>query len=241
MAVTKIAGIEGGQDENGVISLIQPWHVDTVDEAFTVGDPFLGGVPRKDMRFGIWDNDMVQNGYQVGIKYEGLAAEDPTEESTTYSWTSNRTKVSIDTYPKLDLLKKNFGAFVDDEGHVKFPVNVPEGATVGGAGGFALGSTNVEGGNNIMFGQEAWPLFGSIFTRTYARLKYSNQLLKLVGKIFEDPPGPFNLAIPDRDWLFVEPHIQAKGNAVTVTERYELGPPGGWPPHITLLYQSSIT
>jgi len=239
MAVLKIAGIEGGQDENGVITLIQPFHVDTLQEAFTVGDPFLEGIPRKDMRFGIWDQEMVKNGYQVGIKYEGLT-EDPDEDSTTYTWSSNRTRVSIDTFPKIDLLKANFGAFIDAEGHVKFPVNVPGGGGAG-AGGFARGAENIQGGNNIMFGQESWPLFGSIFTRTFARLNYSNQLLKLVGKIFEDPPGPFDLSIPDRDWLFVEPHIQAKGNAVTVTERYELGPPGGWPPHITLLYRGSIS
>lgn len=240
MAVTKIAGIEGGEDENGVVTLIQPWHVDTLQEAFTVGDGSLLGVPYKDRRFGIWDADTIDNGYQIGVKYEGVR-DDKTDNEPTYSWTSSEAKQDIDEFPKVDLLKEAFGAFIDSDGHLKFPQQLSEDAVGAGAGGFSKGKRGEAGGtNNPMFNQKSWPLFMSIYTRTYTLKSYQNSLLKQVGLTFENPPGPFNLQIENRDWLFVTPNVQERGNVVQVTEKYKLGPPGLWPPHIRLLYQGGL-
>ncbi|MHA1543916.1 MAG: hypothetical protein ACTSU8_02145 [Alphaproteobacteria bacterium] len=242
MAAQKIPGIEGGQDENGIINITQPWHVDTLAEAFTVGDSSLLGIPYKDRKFGIWDSETIENGYQIGLTYEGASADTPDgENNATYAWSTSESKQSIDIFPKIDLLKETFGAFIDSEGHVKFPQQLGSDFEGAGAGGFAKGGRGEAGStNNPMFNQESWPLFMSIFTRTYTKKSYQNNLLKQVGKIFQDPPGPFNLAIDGRDWVFKTPNVQQKGNVVSITEKYQLGPPGGWPPHIELLYQGGI-
>lgn len=238
MAVSKIAGIRGRVDKTGIASLVQPWHCDTLEEAFNVGELELVGLPRVGRQFGHFSDDTRLQGFQVGVEYEGLPSVYD-EDGESFDYAGDFTKENIDSFPDIDWLKKEFGALVNDKGNITFPEKLPKGAGGGtGAGGFALAADANKDQKNPMFGKKDWPLFGAVYSRTYPRRKFPRQILRKIGSTIEKPPGIYTPK--DRNWLFLMPGIRGRGNVVEITERLTLSPPGGWPPHIQHLYQASL-
>lgn len=241
MAARKLAGpVGGGVDEQGVATLIQPWHCDTIGEAFSVGEPSLFGLPYRDRQFGIWNQDTKLQGYQIGLRYEGITSEMP-EDVETWDYDGEFTKENIDSFPKLQILKDDWGAYIDDAGHVKFApkLSKEQKANQKGAGGFSKGNEEGEDDDNPMFGQDSYPLFHAVYARTYIKRSFPFGIFAKIGRIYKDPPGAQETP-EGREWLFDIPRIRGRGNVVEVTEFYKLSPPGGWPPHITILYQGNF-
>lgn len=238
MPAHKIAGILGGVDRNGVATLVQPWKCDTLEEAFTVGEANLVGLPQIGRRFGHYSDKTKDQGFQIGVEYEGLPSMYD-EDQETFDYAGDFSKESIDSFPDLQWLKDEFAARVDENGHIAFPEKLPASAGGGaGAGGFAQGADNAKERQNPMHGKKDWPLFGCLYSRTYVRRKFPRHILRKIGNIISHPASIYT---PDgRDWLFLMPGIRGRGNVVQITEKILLSPPGGWPPHIKHLYQASL-
>lgn len=235
MGYHKISGISGGRDENGIITITQPWHADTLEECFTMpGETPIAGLPEVGRRLGTWDPDTVTNGYQVGISYQGRDTKFPEKESETYDLDSEFSEQPVERFHELEELKANWGARIEDVGGEKkvlFDEILTTGSGTGeGAGGFAKGEKSAAGRPNPLFGLKTFPRYESVWIHTYVRKSMPGNLLDRVGLVVKRPPG--NPPTPEgRDWKLLPPLLQVfKGEGgCRITDRYVLSPPKGWP------------
>ncbi len=227
----KIATISGGRDENGIITITQPWWCDTLEECFTVGGPSPLGLAEKSRSFGVWDPDSINGGFQVGITYEGLDTEFPEKDSETFDLDDEFSEQPIEKFHDLEMLQEKYGAEmqdIDGEKKLIFPPSMPSGQSSGG-GGFGKGE-EASGEKNKLFGQKTFPQYESVWVHTYSRKSMPRDLLSRVGRVVTKPPG--NPPTPkDRDWFIMAPVVQVfKGQrGVRIVDKYKLSPPGGWP------------
>jgi len=241
VAATRIAkGLSGGVNENGLLSVLVPWWVPTLEETLTIGDDNFLGVPQKDRQFGVWDDDLTDSGFQVGIRYEGVSQGEPNEERMKPSWTleGSESEERIETHPKLAELREKYGGYIDESANLVFPVELPE--KLKKEFGFTP-DTPAEDLRNPLFGQKTYPLFQAVYTLTYIKTRFDGRILENIGKVYKSPPGinlggrlnfnqppPDNMTLEGRDWIMKSPTIRGRGNVIEISEMYWLSPPGGW-------------
>lgn len=229
---TKLIGISGGRDENGIISLTQPWHCDTLEECFRVGEKWLVGVPQVSRNFGTWDATIVA-GFQIGVNYVGPDPE-VSENLETFDLDGDTSTENMETHWNLDALLKKWGGRIvqdGDEEKVVFLKELPDSS--GSPTGFQIAGPPSKWKTNPMFGKKTYELYGAIWTHTYVRKRMPPDLLSRIGKIVKRPPG--NPPTPEgRDWAILAPDVTVykNGTGVRISDYYKLSPPGGWPPEL---------
>lgn len=227
----KIAGISGGRDENGIVSITQPWWCETLAECFSVGDRTMLGLTEKTRSLGVWDPTTILNGFQVGITYEGIDTTFPEKDSETFDLDAEFSEQPIEKFHDLDMLIEKYGATITDIGGEKkleFPEFMPTGKGAGKTG-FGKGVESSDERNRL-FGQKSFPQYESVWVHTYMRRRIPRDLLERVGRVVNRPPG--NPPTPkDRDWFIMAPVVQIfKGQeGCRIVDKYKLSPPGGWP------------
>jgi len=231
-AAFKVAGITGGMNhETGLISFVQPWWIPDLESAFSIGEPYvLEEIPMIDRSFGVWDSNFTQNGYQIGIRYEGIAPGGPEEREGSWEYDGEWKEEPIEKHWNMPLFKKEYGAYFDEAGKLRVPEFLPKGSQAPAAAGqgFGLGSDADEDIVNPLLGHETYPLYLAVYSRTYLRRSFPVSVVAAVGSIIDTPEGI--LGTPEgRNWLFTPPRISKRGNAIEVTERLKMSPPGGWP------------
>ncbi len=233
MGSRKIIGVSGGRDENGIVTLTQPWHCDTLKECFEVGDRTLLGLPETSRNLGTWDQT-IEAGFQVGVTYQGPDP-DRAESEETFDFADSWSSEPIETHWAINTLISDYGGRLVDTGddiRLVMPKDVPEGSVESKGGGFTLTAAGQEfADRNPHFGHKSYELFGGIWTHTYVRRRMPQNVLEGIGGIVAKPPG--NPPTPKgRDWAKMAPSltIYKNGAGVRITDKYKLSPPGGWPP-----------
>jgi len=216
-------------------------HVANLLDGFSVGEKTLLGLTLRSRKMSPKETENKLGGFYVDLYYKGIASDDDEKLEVT-SYDGEFTNAPLETIPILRKLKDEFGGYIDENGELRFPPNLYGGAIGTGAGGFSQPTSGSDRRTrNPLYGQKTWPLFHSVYTRAYSRRKIPADILKKIGTIVKNPPGmkPF-LTPKGRDWLFEMPAIRGKGDSVEIVERYKLSPPGGWPPHVPLLYSGGM-
>jgi hypothetical protein len=240
LAPHKIAGISGGRDETGVITITQPWWCETLEECFSVGDSTLNinsstRLPELTRNFGVWDPDSILNGYQIGITYQGPDWSLDLEKVARFGFDSEYSEQPMETHPGINILlsPKYGGRFVDMGGEKKLifdPVNTGAGE---GGGGFSQGQAG-NGEVNPNAGYRSYPLYESIWTHTYLVKRLPKDFLDRIGTVVPTPPG--RPPTPKgRDWMILVPSLEIFPNesGFRITDFYKLSKPGGWPDVLT--------
>ncbi len=238
----KIAGISGGRDETGVITITQPWWCETLEECFTVGEPVLSinartQLPELSRGFGVWDPDTIRAGYQIGITYQGPDWSLDLEKVQRFGFDSEYSEQPMETHHAINvLIEKHGGRLIDVGGEKKLVFDQSaDGGGGSGAGGFAQGE-DAAGDTNPNFGYRTYPLYESIWTHTYLTRRLPKDFLDRISTVVNEPPGkpptPKN-----RNWLIMVPGLEIFPNdsGYRVTDYYKLSKPGGWPPGLTKL------
>lgn len=229
----QLAGIQGGRDEQtGLVSCVIPWWVPNFEDAFTVGDPFiLTAVPQVDREFGVWDPDFTDNGYQVGIRYEGIEPGTGQEREESWEYDGEWKEEPIEKHWNIDVLKRDYGAYFDANQNLKFPEFLPKDSqsVAAAAQGFGQGLDSDKDVVNPLLGHKTYPLYLAVYSRTYVLENFPNEVVAAVGSILDAPRGLVGATPEGRNWLFMPPRVAKRGNAIEVTERLKMSPPGGWP------------
>lgn len=239
----KIAGIQGGRDENGVITITQPWWCESLDECFRVGERELTinsstRLPELSRALGTWDPDTVRAGYQVGITYQGPDWSLDQKKTERFGFESEYSEQPIETHPAINILQtpKYGGKLIDVGGEKKLVFSATLGSGDGaGGGGFSQGQ-DAEGDANPHFGYKTYPLYESIWTHTYVVKRLPNDFLERINTVIKTPPGKPPTP-KDRDWLIMTPGLEIFPNETgfRITDFYKLSKPGGWPLGLTLM------
>lgn len=228
----KIAGISGGRDENKIITIIQPWWCPTVDECFVVGDATMKGLPESRRDFGVWDPDLADAGYQIGLTYQGPDPDVPDEDTETFDLETEEASQPIETHHNLNEIMEKWGGRLEEtDGEQKVVFDKELLSSGFGEGGFVGPPAPTDFETNPYFGRKTYDLYGSIWTHTYVRRSIPSDLLSRVRSVVKSPPG--NPPTPDgREWAIASPQmtVYPGGSGVRITDRYKLSPPNGWPP-----------
>ncbi len=235
MAYFKIHGTSGGRSETGVRTIIQPYWVDTIEaiDSLEKAEISLGGLPLVDWAFGVYDQELKENGYQVGLRYEGIPSGAPLNERPVWQLSGELVEWPIERHPNVQTLIDDYGGYIEN-GRLKFPPTRPKGkGDDSGGGGFAQGSDETGEEANIMWNAEKIRVYLPAYHWSFVSRRKPS-LLDKVGKVIKRPPG--NPETPEgSDWLYAVPDIAYRGNIYEVTEHYMGSPPGGWPPEVAKL------
>lgn len=236
----KIAGVTGGRDENGIVTLTQPWWCETLAQCFSVGDDqiTISGTKlyEESRAFGVWDSDTTTNGYQIGITYRGPDFSLDRSITERFGFQSEFSEQPIEMHPAISILEEKHGGRITDLGGEKrlvFLEFIDEGGE--GSGGFSKGQEAFLE-KNPNFGVKTFPQFETVWTHTYIEKTLPKGLLFRVSSAIDDPPG--NPPTPKgRNWLIMAPEIEIfpRKSGYRITDFYKLSPPGGWKPALTKL------
>jgi hypothetical protein len=227
----KTPGSSGSRDEEGLITHVQPYFAKTISQVETIGEPFMLGVPEVSRTWSELENQDV--GYQVDVTYQGRSKEE--EGKPTYSLDLSLAEEPIETFPQIEDLKNRFGGIVNEDGRIQFPEKLPRTGT-GGSGGLTGGTTTV-GDKNPLFGLTTYLVTKAIVEKTMIQEKVPRDLFDEIGTITDRIPGNFIPTPKGRNWMVLPAGLQQQGDAVTVTYRWMMSAPGGWPEAIYRLIQ----
>lgn len=237
----KIAGISGGRDETGVITITQPWWCETLAECFSVGEQELvmsanTRLPELTRGFGVWDPDTITNGYQIGITYQGPDWSMDLDRVQRFGFDSEYSEQPMETHHAIDLLlsPKYGGRLVESgNGEKRLVFDRDTSGEGAGGGGFAKGEEGA-GDGNPNFGYRTYPMYESIWTHTYLAKRLPKDFLDRISSVVDTPPG--KPPTPrGRNWLIMTPQLEIFPNdsGFRITDFYKLSKPGGWPPALT--------
>jgi hypothetical protein len=241
IAPHKIAGISGGRDETGVITLTQPWWCETLGECFSVGEENIQinsstRIEELTRGFGVWDPDTILNGYQIGITYQGPDWSLDLDKIARFGFDSEYSEQPMETHHAINtLINEHGGRLIDVGGEKKLVFDQSASAGGAGGGGFSQGEEG-SGDTNPNFGYRTYPLYESIWTHTYLAKRLPKDFLDRISTVVAVPPGKPPTP-KGRDWLIMVPGLDIFPNdtGFRITDFYKLSKPGGWPPGLTKL------
>lgn len=233
MAIRRIYGPQNGEDGSvdkyGVCSLVLPFFADSVDEAA------YGALPNETSfgenlgkrRFKPWLGR--DGGYLVTATFEGAVGSPNLDSDDKFFWEfdSSFAERRLESHPNIQTLITKYGGQIQDDGTIFWPVTYsPKNTSSTG-----LGTTSAVATKNPLFGGDSYVELQAVFRMTKLRSRPSSDLLEQIGAIKKDLPVA--VATPQgRDWLIMPPRVAERGNVVTETHEWLMGPHGGWPPDI---------
>jgi hypothetical protein len=220
----ELLDLTGGTDVHGVSNLQLNLMAKNVQEAFTIGDDMVMGLPLRDRQFARGDGGLII----VRLTYSGEATEGGENANgndsgaigrITYSLQPKFGEEPIETHPALkELMEKYNGSW--DGNRVVFKETLPKNTTV------KLGRKKDAEERNPMCGVEKWKPVEVTWRRSYAARQIPSDILSRIGKVINNPPGN-PPSLPGRTkWLVECPETNDadSGNVVRIDEVYTLLP-----------------
>lgn len=213
-------------DRFGVETGTVRWHADTLEEARSVGDAFMGGVPLVSRR---WSRDLAGS-YDVSCSYEGRSSGNPPpspEVNESVEGEVTFIHQPIETHPRLSVLLEKFGGSIGADGKVKFSAQLP--ASKSGTGFGTKKSTNA----NPLYGLTTFAVAGMEVVHTFIDDRLSDAVTRDLNEILTELPSSVPSrgrpsTPPGRNWMVMSPRWVQRGNVVQIFKRYRLSPPGGF-------------
>lgn len=149
--------------------------------------------------------------------YEGLTQE-PTQEQDETSIITEEVMKKIEAFPDRELLKTEFGAYVDENDRLRFPEFLPKPP---------LGTTGLDPGRggteipNPMFNVTTYPVEFSKATWRLVRRRVPAQLKKIKRTVIKSLPSVFKEDTNVQQW-YVHPYeTRRRGDMVEITVEFE--------------------
>lgn len=219
-------GEQGSKDKYGIISHSVPYYCESL------ADAAYGTLPN-DTGFGenrakrTWQPWAGGTGYIVVAVFEGADPSLIDSESFYWEFDSSFAERRLESHPRIKDLITKYGGQVQDDGQIFWPLTYSEKVSGSGLSGSAASSSN----KNPLFGADSYVELQAVFRAVRIRSSPSSDLLDRIGTIKKDLP--VSVTTPaNRDWLIMPPRVAERGNVVTETEEWLIGPPGGWPQDI---------
>lgn len=201
--------------DTGLVAIRLKYLTDSEDEALT-GIPYAyRGLIRRGHSGGTWEPD--DNKWIVDVTYQGLVAGDPSEELDQFEISGEFREEPIEAFPERAALQSNYGAYIDNEGRIKFPETLPTKSTSTFGGSTGTGSSE----QNPMFGLTTYPVYYERASHTYIRSSVPSTVHKKKGTIITNLPAGFEYGGDAKAWFVDAPAIRKTGNCWTITENYK--------------------
>lgn len=229
---------KGGIDELGIASHTVDYRVETLEEAYFIGEGEFEGLHEKP---GGRSWNRASNGdYIVSVTYEGLVLDTGLEY---FEVITSKSEEPLESHPYLQQLKEKFGGYLDEEGKIKFPEFMPAGADLRqafqqlGLRGPAPTGESTEA--NPMFGWDSYLVKGSIVEHRFTTTEFPQDLYDRDGDIIEEVPADYIQTPPETNWLIdvgnVREVVRIGGNSTgeiifEANVHYLRSRKGGWPP-----------
>ena len=205
------------------------WHCRTLEETleFISARQIYGGLPMVGTTF---EQDEAAE-FIIDANYEGYppgSGRGPNDVAVAeFIFSSSMEKERIETHPKYISLKEQFGW---DEENRMFALEAPIAAGDEGL----PGADGEEPEPSPIAGVDSWLVMGAEYRVTYGTRTIPGGIWLGIGTIINRPPGigQFNLKLGKRNFLKLAPEVTKRGNAVTITLKYQLSGPKGAPKEI---------
>lgn len=191
------------------------WLFDTRSEAI-VGVPFFYEGFRLENASGMqWTTK--EGKWTMDAVYVGLTKE-PSEEQDDTSITKVEIIKKIESFPDRELLKTEFGAYVDENDRLRFPEFLPKPP---------LGTTGLDPGRggteipNPMFNFTTYPVEVNRATWRLVRKRVPATIRKISRTVIKTLPSVFKDDTPVDQW-YVHPYeVRRRGEMVEITVEFE--------------------
>lgn len=201
--------------DTGLVAIRLKYLTDSEDEALT-GIPYAyRGLIRRGHSGGTWEPD--DNKWIVDVTYQGLVAGDPSEELDQFEISGEFREEPIEAFPERAALQSNYGAYIDNEGRIKFPETMP----VKASASFGGATTSQSSQQNPLFGLTTYPVYYERASHTYVRSNVPGIVHRRKGTIITNLPSGFEYGGDAKAWFVDAPAIRKTGNCWTITENYK--------------------